>query len=141
MYTYALHPSQTHDKQLTHLLYIVTTVDDKNLKFWDYISESGIQGLEDTHATSPPRTTHSSIVTNHSLRFHQDLAREYAPLVEHTQLRAVNHERGGGRIRRWFLELAMGSSGKLVTRLHRARRQVKIATIRVGTDIGTGAGA
>ena len=49
-----------------------------------------MQGLEGTHVTSPsPCTTHSPIVTDHSLRFHQDLAGEYVPLGEHTQLRAV----------------------------------------------------
>ena len=117
-----------------------------------------MQGLEDTHATSPsPRTTHSPIVTDHSLRFHQDLAREYVPLGEHTQLRVVKHARcivlhqdtkevevefDDGLV---VLQLAIDPSGKLVTRLHRASWQAKLKSRLQGkswrvTDIGTGAG-
>ena len=136
-----LPPSQAHDKQRTQTLDIVTTGDHKILKFWDYISESGMQGLEDTHATSLALlTTHSPVVTDHSLRFYQDLAREYVPLGEHTQLRAVKdaecivlHQETKGVEVEFddglvVLQLAINPSHKLVTRLHRARWQVKIAT-------------
>ena len=142
-----IHPKPTI-KQRIDLLEIATTGDDKILKSWDYISESGIQGLEDMHATSPsPRTTHPPIVTDHSLRFHQDLAREYVRLGEDTQLRAVKRARyivlhqetkeaevefDDGLV--VVLKLPIDPSGKLVTRLHRARRQVKIATSGQGKE-------
>ena len=44
--------------------------------------------MRDTHLTSPSPYI-PLVVTDHSLRFHHDLAREYSPLGGHIQLRAA----------------------------------------------------
>ena len=75
------YPSQAHDKQHTHTpltsLRLATTKHSK-------AAPKALRIHMQRFLRHVPPT-----VTDHSLWFHQDLAREYVPLGEHTQLRVI----------------------------------------------------
>ena len=117
--TDAPHPSQAYDEHRPSLRPATTKSSKSGTTFRKVASKP----LRDTHLTSPSPYI-PLVVTDHSLRSHQNLAREYRPTWRaHSTtgcracvlLRTVpGDERGGGRIRQWCCRRPHTRSGRAV---------------------------